>query len=251
MDTVRAVDPAAGPVVRIMLLAGRRRRTVRLVLATLTVVMAVALLPYALWEGPAPMWALAGLPITVVLLFAAPLGAQLAEARHTVGEDELGRGSEAAGILIGAEAACRHFDEAVGSLTGETGWAASARRQLQDAHWATARRARTLAGLDLSLADLRRRSGGMGGTEEQRLAERRSSQRAGALELVAEMDSLAETAQQVAYLAGGRSAGRGPDWSERERSTVEALRRHRAHLQALGSAWEEVSPTSVREDNRA
>lgn len=246
---VAAVDPSAGMAARSLLTIGRWRRAVRLVLGAVAAIMAVQLLPYALWEGPAQLWTEIVLLAAVAAWFGLPLAARLTELRHMVREDELGRGTPAAAVLVSADAACRRFDEAVDRLPGAD-WVEPARRRLSEARWAAAVRARSMAGLDRSLADVRRRTGGEGGAEEQRLSEVRATERSAALELVAEMDSVAETARRVASLARGHSQD-GPEWSEAERSTLEALRRHRLELQALGSAWEEMADSGQGDETRA
>ena len=245
---VRAVDPGASRLVRALARLEPWARPVRWLLAGLAGVMAVELVPYALWwEGSAPLWAVTGLAASAGAWAALPRAVGAARRRAVVSAADLGPRSDAASVLAVACDARARFEAAASRLDDARRWVRDARRRLEETTWSVAVRAREVARLESTLAEVRARAEGLRGrAEEDRLDAELAAHRGVVEELAAELVHLADVAERTADAVSGvgRRAGPLPELSAAERGALDSLRWFRMRLEAVEDAWVDLNARS-------
>lgn len=236
-----AVDPHAGRVTRWLIGVGGWLRPLRWMLAGVAVYSALQLLPYATWQGPAPVWAVCGLAVAAGLWLALPGAVALAGRRGAITPADLGPRSGAAGHLSRACDARARFDSAAALLGEPTRWLTDARTRVGETTWSVAVRAREMSVLEDALDRARRASmGPLRVEEERRLTDEIEGQERLVRHLTSELVDLADVTERTAVAVVRADTRPGPELSEDERSSVEALQWFRLRLQALEEAWVEL-----------
>ena len=240
--SLAAMDPRAGRLTRALVRIGPWLRPVRWLLGGVAVYMALQLLPYALWEGPAPGWAVGGLLAGGAVWLALPAAVGLARRRAVIRPADLPPGP-AADLLARSCAARLRFEAASTHLGERRDWTRDARGRLDQTTWSIAVRTREMARLQAMLADA---PGGTDGplrrAELERLRAELGRQEELARDLSDELVALADTAERAAVVATGVRAGTAPlpELSYDERAAVEAVRWFRLRLEALEQAWSDL-----------
>lgn len=240
-DRPVAVDPNAGRATRLLIGVGAWLRPLRWVLAGVAVYAALQLLPYATWQGPAPVWAVCGLAVAGGLWLTLPGAVALAGRRGAITPADLGPQSGAAGHLSRACDARARFDSAAALLGEPSRWLTDARTRVGETTWWVAVRARELAVLEEALS--RTRTASMGPLrleEERRLTGELESRECLVRHLTSELVDLADVTERTAVAVARGDTRPSPELSEEERSSVEALQWFRLRLQALEEAWAEL-----------
>ncbi|HEV2368278.1 MAG TPA: hypothetical protein VGR90_00295 [Acidimicrobiales bacterium] len=216
------VDPHAGRVARSLLRLGPWLRPVRWLIAGLAAYMALQIVPYALWDSPAPQWAVAGFVVAAACWVLLPRAVMAAWRRSVVQLSDLGPGTRAGALLEAACAARARFVAAAELLDADNGATADGRQRVAVATWSVASRARALTGSDGHEA------GALEGA---------------ALDLVQELEAVADVTERAAESLGGADGTRSrAGLSEEERAALEGMRSFRRHLAAVEEAWRELDP---------
>lgn len=237
-----AVDPRAGRLTRALVRLGSWLRPVRWAVGAVAVYMALQLLPYALWEGPAPGWAVGGLLAAGALWLTLPPAVGLARRRGVIRPGEL-RPGPAADLLTRTCEARQRFEAASAHLGERRRWTRDARERLDQTTWSVAVRTREMDRLHAALAHAPDGPDGLlRRTERERVQAELERQEQLARDLSDELVALADAAERTAVVVTEVRADAAPlpELSYDERAAVESVRWFRLRLEALEQAWSDL-----------